>query len=594
MEWLNPIGGWAWAGIPIVIALYLLRRKAAQHEVSSLLLWQKMAYNEEALRPFQKLRKQWLLLLQLLLVALLALALMRPAGTGGLHGEMVMIFDVSASMKTKSDGRTRIQEAVRDAMDLVDGMQEGDTVTILTAGQTLQQRISRSTDKQRIKASLASLEAENGIADIEGALSLALAMQRDLPELAILLFSDTYQAETKGVQIRTTGQGEDNRSVVSLRCGEQEEGMTAFARVANYGVACEITLECYADGVLCDLRTITLEQGGQQSVQMQVPGPARVVWVEITTEDALMEDNVHYWVWQEPTERKALLVTDGNIFLEKALLLREDIQLYKTTLADVGEPTGYDLYLFDGALPEVLPTDGSILALHPNGQLGSIRAGENKQSEGRLRAAANAQGNAMTQNLALSEISLRSYQPLTGGQSVLTWGEDTLLAVEEQAGQRMAALGFDLHDSNLPMQTDFPILVQNLMEYLLPGGSMAVESAVCGQPISLVLDKRAESGRIITPSGKEIEVQGDQFKETMEIGIYTLIEKRAGDREQATAFALHIPPVESDVRFVYEQEKTEIAERTGQTGTGKEWTPYFLLAFLILLVVEWEVSRRGA
>ena len=601
MEWLNQSGWWAWLGIPFVIALYLLRRKAVRHEVSSLLLWQRVECAQEAQKPFQRLRKQWLLWLQLLLVALLAVAVLRPAGSGGMHGELVFVFDVSASMQAIEKGKSRLERAAIQAAELVDDLQDGDTVTILTAGQMVNQPISRSTDKQRIKAVLGALKAENGTADMAGAISLALAMKRDLPSLSVIVFSDEQQQMDERIQLSYVGSGEENRGLVSLRCSEQGEGLTAFARVANYGEASTVVLECYADGVLCDIQSLTLAKDSQQNIQMQVPAEAQIVWVEIKTEDAMMADNVRYWVREKPLVYKALLVSDGNVFLEKALSLRDDIDLYKTTAAEAVHMEGYDLYLFDGISPTEMPeigsifvlSPGSILALSPDNGIGSIQAKEAKQSEGRLRAASTAQGEKLAQNLTFSEITLRSYRPLSGGESVLTWGEDVLLSVAENGGRRTAVLGFDLHDSNLPMKPDFPILIQNLMDFLLPVSVTAVEDAVCGQSMVLALDERTEAAKVVTPSGQEATIEGNLFSQTEEIGVYTLWEERRDETERVTAFALHIPPVESDIRQSFGELQSDMDLKKEQIGTGKEWTVYFLLAFLLLLLLEWEVSRRG-
>ena len=99
MEWLNPAGAWAFLGFLPVIALYVLKRKARRTPVPSLLLWKKTEERTRQNRPFQRLRSQLLLWLQLAMVALLALALMRPVTAGGLKGESVFVFDLSANLK---------------------------------------------------------------------------------------------------------------------------------------------------------------------------------------------------------------------------------------------------------------------------------------------------------------------------------------------------------------------------------------------------------------------------------------------------------------------------------------------------------------
>ena len=76
--------------IPAVVAMYLLKLRRDERVVPSTLLWQKLLTDVEANAPWQKLRRSLLLLLQLLLVALLAILaarpfLERPAGLAGGH-----------------------------------------------------------------------------------------------------------------------------------------------------------------------------------------------------------------------------------------------------------------------------------------------------------------------------------------------------------------------------------------------------------------------------------------------------------------------------------------------------------------------------
>src|SRR5205814_1237819 len=78
MSFLTPAAFWFAATIPVVIVFYLLKRKRVVQLVSSTLLWQKFLAETQASAPFQKLRHNWLLILQLLLLALVILALARP------------------------------------------------------------------------------------------------------------------------------------------------------------------------------------------------------------------------------------------------------------------------------------------------------------------------------------------------------------------------------------------------------------------------------------------------------------------------------------------------------------------------------------
>lgn len=209
MQWLYPAGAWALLSLAVITALYLLKRQSVQKTVPSLLLWQKAAADQTASRPFQKLKKNILYFLQLLLALLLTAALMRPAVSGGVTGETVLIFDLSASMQAQANGESRLDEAKKKALSLVDGLHDGERVTVLAAGAQVRQCVTRSGETYPVRAAIEGLTAQNASADLAGAVSLARAMGRDIPGLNIIVFSDTYEA-ADDVQVVRVGQGADN------------------------------------------------------------------------------------------------------------------------------------------------------------------------------------------------------------------------------------------------------------------------------------------------------------------------------------------------------------------------------------------------
>ena len=78
MHFLAPLSFLFALTIPVVVVFYLLKRKRVVRLVSSTLLWQKFLAETQASAPFQKLRRNWLLILQILLLLLAVLALTRP------------------------------------------------------------------------------------------------------------------------------------------------------------------------------------------------------------------------------------------------------------------------------------------------------------------------------------------------------------------------------------------------------------------------------------------------------------------------------------------------------------------------------------
>ena len=195
-------------------------------------------------------------------------------------------------------------------------------------------------------------------------------------------------------------------------------------------------------------------------------------------------------------------------------------------------------------------------------------------------------------NLLLEDIAIRKAVPLSGGTPVLQAGGECLLAVDEDGARRAAVVGFDVHDSNLPLKADFPVLIQNLLAYLLPDPAAEIENAACGESVVIAYDVRSTDVSVLTPSGKTATLAGGRLSDTQEVGLYTLRERFADGASRETRFALHIPAAESNTLIV--AESSEGAQANG-TGRGyREWTLWALLALFALAVAEWEVSRRGA
>src|SRR5438094_8275338 len=106
MTWLptflNPWTAAAAAAVvvPALLVLYFLKLRRREMAVSSTLLWKKAVQDLQVNAPFQKLRRNLLLLLQLLLLFLLLLAFSRPVTnyTPGAGTTTVILIDRSASM----------------------------------------------------------------------------------------------------------------------------------------------------------------------------------------------------------------------------------------------------------------------------------------------------------------------------------------------------------------------------------------------------------------------------------------------------------------------------------------------------------------
>ena len=95
--------------IPPLVALYFLKLKRQVRIVPSTLLWKRAVEDLHVNAPFQRLRSSLLLVLQLLVLILGAIALGKPMlEMAETHREtIVLLIDQSASMAvSEADGRT--------------------------------------------------------------------------------------------------------------------------------------------------------------------------------------------------------------------------------------------------------------------------------------------------------------------------------------------------------------------------------------------------------------------------------------------------------------------------------------------------------
>src|SRR5437870_7034239 len=113
MNFLAPIAFLFALTLPRVVVFYLLKRKRVVKLVSSTLLWQKFLAETQASAPFQRLRKNWLLILQLILLTLAVLALSRPFFATRIKPPQltVVILDASASMQATDEEPSRFEKA---------------------------------------------------------------------------------------------------------------------------------------------------------------------------------------------------------------------------------------------------------------------------------------------------------------------------------------------------------------------------------------------------------------------------------------------------------------------------------------------------
>ena len=126
MSFLAPLGLLLGALSVPLAALYFLKIRRRRVTLPSLLLWHQFQKTQQLATPFEKFRRNLLLLLQLLLLLLLTLALARPflASDASPSQSVVLVVDTSASMLATDGSPSRIEDAKSEAQRILSGLSD--------------------------------------------------------------------------------------------------------------------------------------------------------------------------------------------------------------------------------------------------------------------------------------------------------------------------------------------------------------------------------------------------------------------------------------------------------------------------------------
>lgn len=607
MNFLAPAAAALGLTIPAIVALYFLRVRRPTRIVPALHLWPKQIRDRQANVPWQRLRFSWLLLLQLLVAAFLVTAAVQPAlsATVSLSPHSIVLLDASAAMQAKDVAPSRFEEAKHEIGGLIDQSGPLDRITLIEVTSSPRIVASVTGDHDAMHRALDGVQATNGPADLSAALALAAGIARVGESARAYLYSDgivdPLRAATAAlpfpVEYHRVGVSGENVAVTSLTVRTSAQSRAAYLRVQNFGQQSRsVSLEWRSDAGLIDVRPLSLAGGQAEDIVLPVPDTATTVTARIDSHDALSLDDSAIVVARAPRAFHVLLVTPGNLFLEQALRLRTDFAV------DVIQPpaykgsSAYAMTVFDRYSPAALP-DSPFIMLDP--PAGSTLAGGAPVGVGRVRAAD--AGDPLLANVSLQDVHVARSEDLnasTFGRALITSLQTPLVLVREEP-LRQVLIGFDLHESDFPIRVGFPVLMQNLSEWMLPP-SVPSRSFHPDEPVTVVPEQGASAITVTRPDGSRRSLSPGSittFVDTDLLGVYT-VDQAVGSKVDRSWFTVNLfsdsvsqlkpvdrltlPPVQS----------AAAAPTTTHRGLIDLW-PWIALIALVLITAEWVAFHRG-
>lgn len=609
---------WLFALLVPLVVLYFLKLKRPRVEIPSLVLWQQVLSDRRVNSPFQRFRRHLLLLLQILILAILALAAMQPflrreASRGQ---RLPILIDVSASMAGRDHerGASRLEEVKSNVRELIGGMLPGQEFCLIAFGKSARRLTAFTNNQRELRDALDALAVEDVPSDLEEALRLAQALSRTAPFEKLLLFSDgNFPARIQfelpfEIDFQKTAPAGSNFGITACNARRAPGGKwQIFVQIAGSENATPTTarLELLQQEKLIAEQDVPLTPGSSPRLVFDLSGEAATnltVRLKLNGFDALAADDVA-WIGLPGARRLTVFVPESLPGFRHACEALEQVAIYPQ--ADAPAPASFDLAISDHEADLALPARvRCTLGLIPADlrQLVHLEAHESAAIDWRRES-------PLLQHVSLRDVIFMDRPVRSGdaadnafaqlGYEVIVQGERGPLLLEKRAGESVQFhLLFHTDRSTLPYRVGFPIFVSNLVQTawqqaglaeaqatptgVLPALTIGADRIVrVAGPTGPVRETRSDAdgkltGVAATVAGEYVVTGGDEKARTVGVSLLSAAETALGTVD----------------RIEFNDQLTVNVAATAAKSDRALWWPLAAAGFFLLLL-EWWWFHRG-
>ena len=527
MEWLTPLTAFyaAAVSVPLLLLLYFLKLKRREQIVSSTLLWKRAVQDLQVNAPFQRLRRNILLLLQLLMLFAILLALAGPILSliAGPAQRYVLLIDRSASMNATDVEPTRLEAAKEQAKVFIESLpssaffslrDDSDQTMIIAFNNRAKVMCNFTSDKQQLIRAIESITPSDGVSSLAEAIVVARAFAQSpgveadylSPEepAQLVLFSDGQIRDLDQIVVGSDelifhciGKSQQNLAVTAMqarRSYEKPEEINVFATLANYGAAeatCNVQLSI--NNNVCAIRSVTVPprktdgtgdaaQPGKLAVDFSLShaeaGLLEVRHLQSAGEsdfrtDCLNCDDAAWAILSPPKKLSVLLVTNGNVVLELALRACPLAQLVIHTPAqfdaldhetlNVEQP--YDVIVLDNHVPAGLPKSRYLVFARPPDGIDVLAP---QQLENQIIVDWRTKHPVLKYVNLVNLFAAKCYKMILPRDAdvLAEFNETPALALVRRNGSVFLLAGFDVLQTNWPFESSFVLFCYNAASFL--------------------------------------------------------------------------------------------------------------------------------
>ncbi len=614
----------AGVALSLTVALYVLRTRRRPVRVASIRHFERVAEARAFRRLWQQLRRWLSLLLQLVIAGLVVLALGDPylGGTRRPGTQWVLLMDNSLSMAAQDVKPTRLGLAISHARSLISGLGPTDQAMIVELGARPKPLTALTGDSAELGEALDTLRAKAVSANLDAGLRFAASVLRGAPAPRIVLLSDGSLQESRKPETATaselapaksptppitwiaTGQGGPNVAIREFsvrRYPLDRARYEVLLEITNQGAsATEVEVALFGDDDVVDISRLHLSAG--ESIPRffsDLGGARRQLRAEIrptTGEDLLPQDNVAYALLPERRQIPVLLITQGNAYLEAALLLDQSLIVTQVAPSDPLPGGPFLVTVLDELAPELGPEHGARIYLAPPKDGAPVPLGRQIRDFGF--------DSWRRQSPLLRWMTMENIQ-VTTGHALLPQAGDVvegrsefgpILVSGTRDGSRFVQLGFAPRDSDFVLRIGWPLFLLNTINAFSAQTDDYVASYQTGRTWHIPIPKDVLHPVLTRPDGSRLSVpaaggQVQHFGE--EQGIFHVGD---ADLPEQFSFAANLgASAESDLTI------PDALPVPARRLTAPEPTPpreryslwmWLVLSALALSILEWQSFHR--
>lgn len=636
MTLLLPLGLIGLISIALLVTIYLIRPNYQNRLVSTTFVWKlSMKYRKKSL-PISKLRNILILICQLLLLASLAVMMAQPAipvMTGTSKNEKIAIVDASASMMVATGNNTRFQRALDEVKALAEETYKHDdgVLSIIVAGTDAYMASTRigADDSEETMAVIADLSTSGvcgyGSADIDGAADLAEQILNVNSRAEVVYFTDTIHSGNGSFTVKNVALDDDwNAAIMAVRPILDDTNTYTFEVDAGcFGIAktMRITFEIYNPNGMGDQVMVTATKSEQfsdvsesKTITFESSDFAGVtgaiysfsyIRVSIDENDSLTTDNSYYVYGSKPTINIQYSTSKTESFYttavnRSAVRLKNywDIQLDRVAPANAAV-TGYDMYIFEGTMPDVMPTDGIVIISDPD----KTPSGASFQVSSEITnipidTALVGTGNGpLMQDLTFPvedyQVTAGRYRTVLsadGYQELVELDSRPVILAKNTPDEKVILITIDLQMSTLGVSPQFYTLMYNIFNYYLPP-TLQKNAYEVGEDITV--NARGEDLKVTQLGGETLE-NFESLPATINAskpGNFSVTQTLINGELLTQNFYVCIPNAESNISAIAEPLPELYADEVVHEDY-RDLIMWFAIGAIVLFAAEWILHSR--